>query len=256
MHQNGVACRHTAFDEVLVSLVTHFIKTMFFGQAEKQAVFFGYKAPGLHRAVNPPEQLNADAIHLGGVSQGPFLDTLLLEFDGSCMQRIMTGFAESQQIAFLITSLLTAKNEVMDFEALILRKTNFTQMSLKLASHCGRKTILFDGIFAVEPSCRTIPRLALATVTPPGCSLFHRRGDIVTQFHFGQVENVPFFVSRRSTHDGTARIHSQGDGLGIGGFRWSHQLDGKRRSPYHFGLLLFKQETGDRCGTGHQRSSL
>src|SRR5260370_5095344 len=102
----------------------------------------------------------------------------------------------------------------MDFEAPIVRFpmgllkrvaisresiTNFTQMSCKLASHCGRKTILFDG---------------------------------------------------------TARIHSQGDGLGRGGFRWSHQLDGKRRSPYHFGLLPFKQETSDRRGTGHQRSSL
>jgi hypothetical protein len=147
MHQNGIACRHTAFDEVLVSLVTHFvelaialdlpggngllaahsfglliiaigyaffeenvacakgghlpsrgyhcrIKTMFFGQIEKQTVFFGHKAPSLHRAVNPLEQLNADAVHLGGVSQGTFLDTLLLEFDGSCMQRIMTGFAD------------------------------------------------------------------------------------------------------------------------------------------------------------------
>ena len=26
MHQNSVACRHTAFDEVLVSLVTHFVE--------------------------------------------------------------------------------------------------------------------------------------------------------------------------------------------------------------------------------------
>src|SRR5258708_15367766 len=106
MHQNGVACRHTAFDEVLVSLVTHFVELAialdlpggngllaahsfglliiaigyaFFEEnvacakgghlpsrdyhCRIKTMFFGHKAPSLHRAVNSLEQLNADAVH-------------------------------------------------------------------------------------------------------------------------------------------------------------------------------------------------
>ena len=43
-----------------------------------------------------------------------------------------------------------------------LDKADFSQMSLDLASHGWGETSLLDGIFAIEPACRTISGFAVA----------------------------------------------------------------------------------------------
>jgi hypothetical protein len=83
-------------------------------------MFFGHKAPGFP-CLHPLEQLVTNAVHLSGMKQGSFFRALLLEGDGSCMESIMAGFAQRQQIRFLIASVLTSEDKVMHFEPLTLR---------------------------------------------------------------------------------------------------------------------------------------
>ena len=173
MHHNGIACRHTAFDEVLVSLVTHLVELaialdlsggnellaahsfglliiaighaffeenvacakgghlpprgyhcriieMFLGETRKHAVFFAHKAPGF-LCWHVPEQLEANAVHLGSMQQVPFSLAGALEDDGSCMEGVMTGFAQRQEIRLFIASSLLSEDDVMHFKPLIFR---------------------------------------------------------------------------------------------------------------------------------------
>src|SRR6202035_1029124 len=50
-----------------------------------------------------------------------FFPPLLFERESSCMEAIMTGLAQRDQIAFLIAALLTAEDDVMDFEPVVFR---------------------------------------------------------------------------------------------------------------------------------------
>ncbi len=93
------------------------IKDMFFGKSYQEAMLFRDKAPGFF-SLKPLEQLNADTVHLGGMHQRSLFLASVLERDGSCMERIVTGLTEGQQIRFIIASLLATENEMMHFEPL------------------------------------------------------------------------------------------------------------------------------------------
>ncbi len=96
------------------------ISEMFFGQACKKAMFFRDKAPGFF-CLNLLEQLHANTVHLGSMQKRSLPRAFLFERDRSSMEGIMTGFAQRQQIGFLIASVLTSENKVMHFKPLILR---------------------------------------------------------------------------------------------------------------------------------------
>src|SRR6266498_2524973 len=93
---------------------------MVFWEPRKVAMFLGNKAP-CFLCRNALEQLDANAVHLSGMKQGSFFRALLFECDGSRMQTIVTDLAQRYQIGFLIASLLTAENDVMDLQASIFR---------------------------------------------------------------------------------------------------------------------------------------
>src|SRR5450759_5121566 len=83
-------------------------------------MLFRDKAPGL-LCLKAFEQLDANTVHLSGMAKPLFFLSPLLEWNASCMEVIMTGFAECQQIRFLIAPVLAAKNNVVDFYSLVFR---------------------------------------------------------------------------------------------------------------------------------------
>src|SRR6266487_339098 len=96
------------------------IKDMFFWKPCKEAMFFGHKAPRF-LCLHPLEQLVPNAVHLGSMKQISFSLPSLLECDCASMQAIMAGFAKGQEIRFPIASVFAAKNEMVNFQTVILR---------------------------------------------------------------------------------------------------------------------------------------
>ena len=96
------------------------IKHMFFREPRKVAMFLGHKAPRF-LCLHPLEQLITNGVHLGSMKQISFPLPYLLECDCASMQAIMAAFAKCQEIRFLIASVFAAKNEMVNFQTLILR---------------------------------------------------------------------------------------------------------------------------------------
>ena len=79
---------------------------------------FGDKAPRF-LSINALEQLHADTVHLGSMSQHSLFLAGAFERDGSCMERIVTSLTERQQIRFLLTAVLAPKDDVVNFQAFL-----------------------------------------------------------------------------------------------------------------------------------------
>src|SRR5712692_7618819 len=111
-------------------------------------------------------------------------------------------------------------------------------MSVDFAPHGGGKSLLLDGILAVQPASRTISCFTLTTIATRSRSFFHPLGNIITDCHLRQIEHLPVLISHSRTHRGTACIHPKGQWLRIGVLWRSMQLDRKGCSACHFGFSL------------------